>query len=426
MSGKGKEPFNQPRLKGHERSASAYDGTTAGSGMSGATSPGTDSFDSSFFDSGHIDSGFQSEQFLSGEITSPSYSSQRSQELDSSDSIQSDSKSCPALDSGVVDIGLSGDLTNLKIDDNSVGRRNNLNAPHEYTEGLSSASLTSNTQSSLDVTTIVNPLSLPVDIYFEQDEDGDTQLHIAIYCKFIEVVYCLITMVPDPRYLDIRNDAWQTPLHFAVLTCQPRIVRRLVCAGASVDLLDMQGNTPLHLAVEQVDVASAAAILQPVTTAEAVAAQLKYSPALQRHVNINRHNYDGLACIHIAVMKRSIQLVQLLLWHGADINSREWKSGMTPLHLAVQLKDQQMIDLMVSQCKNLDLEEQTYAGLTAFQLAALQNSTTLAHYLLQKGADNCPIDEDSEEEDDDEEEVNNSYHTGLTQSKINGAINVSA
>ncbi|RZF44463.1 hypothetical protein LSTR_LSTR002236 [Laodelphax striatellus] len=396
MSGKGKDPFDQPRLKGHERSASAYDGTTtAGSGMS-LPSPGAVSVDSSsFYDSGRIDSGFQSEQYLSGEITSPSYSSQRSQELDSSDSLHSDSKSYSVLDSG-VDIGLSGDLSSLNINDKSDC--NDLNAPQKYTEG----SLISNTRSSSD--TIINPLPLPVDIYYEQDEDGDTVIY-----------FC---------------DVFQTPLHFAVLTNQPRIVRRLVCAGASPDILDIHGNTALHLAVELQDCQSAAAILQPIGKTETDAAQLKYAPF--RHANnsvsyINRHNYDGLACIHIAVMKRSIELVQLLLWHGADINLREWKSGMTALHLAVQMKDQKMLDFILSQCVDVDMEMPTYAGLTGFQLAAHQQST-LAHYLLEKGADKCPIEDSDEEDDDDvsdEEDVNGSYLHGFAKSNMNGAINES-
>lgn len=40
----------------------------------------------------------------------------------------------------------------------------------------------------------------------------------------------------------------QTPLHLAVLTEQPLVVKKLLMLGAKVDIGDRHGNTPLHLA----------------------------------------------------------------------------------------------------------------------------------------------------------------------------------
>lgn len=45
----------------------------------------------------------------------------------------------------------------------------------------------------------------------------------------------------------------QTPLHLAVITKQPFIVRKLLLAGANIDLRDRNGKTALHLACERGD-----------------------------------------------------------------------------------------------------------------------------------------------------------------------------
>lgn len=49
-----------------------------------------------------------------------------------------------------------------------------------------------------------------------------------------EAVYALLDMCPNAALLDIRNDDGQAPIHLAVLTQQPHIVRRLLIAGAKV------------------------------------------------------------------------------------------------------------------------------------------------------------------------------------------------
>ena len=43
---------------------------------------------------------------------------------------------------------------------------------------------------------------------------------------------------------------------------------------------------------------------------------------LQRGANANAAGLDGIPLLHLAVMKRMPEIVQLLLLHGADISSR--------------------------------------------------------------------------------------------------------
>lgn len=64
------------------------------------------------------------------------------------------------------------------------------------------------------------------------------QLHLAILGKYVQAIRAIIRLAPVPALLDIRNDDAHAPLHLAVLTRQPEIIRRLLVAGAKVSVSD--------------------------------------------------------------------------------------------------------------------------------------------------------------------------------------------
>lgn len=81
-------------------------------------------------------------------------------------------------------------------------------------------------------------------------------------------VYKLISMVPHPCLLNIKNDHSQSALHLAVITKQSQVVRRLVLAGADLMTTGRRGDTPLHLACESGDMSCALALTSQVTRDE--------------------------------------------------------------------------------------------------------------------------------------------------------------
>lgn len=117
-------------------------------------------------------------------------------------------------------------------------------------------------------------------------------LHMAIVQGFLEAAFSLIRMAPHACLLNILNDDCQSPLHLAVLTRQPRVVRRLILAGANPALRNFRGNTALHLACATGDLASAKALTDPLTHVERnYLHQGKEIPALPQ--NLEQRNYDG-------------------------------------------------------------------------------------------------------------------------------------
>ncbi|EFX89207.1 developmental protein cactus [Daphnia pulex] len=234
-----------------------------------------------------------------------------------------------------------------------------------------------------------------------QDEDGDTPLHLAVLQGFIEVVFSLVRILPDPRLLEIPNKYLQTPLHLAVLTNQAPLVRRLVVGGASVLLRDRLGNTPLHLACRDGHVDCAHALLLPVSHEE------RQSALLPLHIvpqplpqDLEQKNYDGQMPLHLAAMNGHVSIAKLLCCFGANVNAMEGKYGRTALHYSVERRHPAMLHFLVSQC-GAQTEAETYSGYTAHQIASV-SEPVLAALLADLGAQirPCPLEKFSSDEED--------------------------
>nr|XP_031845573.1 NF-kappa-B inhibitor cactus [Nomia melanderi]XP_031845574.1 NF-kappa-B inhibitor cactus [Nomia melanderi]XP_031845575.1 NF-kappa-B inhibitor cactus [Nomia melanderi] len=256
----------------------------------------------------------------------------------------------------------------------------------------------------------------PWQLYYTQDDDGDTQLHIAIVQGFLEAAFSLIRMAPHTCLLNILNDDGQSPLHLAVLTRQPRIVRRLILAGANPALRNFRGNTALHLACATGDLASAKALTDPLTPVERnYLLPGKKVPALPQ--NLEQRNYDGEMCLHIAASSGQVELVRLLLRLGADLEAREALAGKTALHLAVERGCRSVVAFLLQECRPC-LDTQTYAGITAYQIALCLDSQ-LARELVRLGATPEPLPESDSDSSDDEDTVAANYLPAIARLRQN-------
>ncbi|XP_017721661.1 PREDICTED: B-cell lymphoma 3 protein-like [Rhinopithecus bieti] len=124
----------------------------------------------------------------------------------------------------------------------------------------------------------------------------------------------------------------QTPLHLAVITTLPSVVRLLVTAGASPMALDRHGQTAAHLACEHRSPTCLRALLDS---------------AAPGTLDLEARNYDGLTALHVAVNTECQETVQLLLERGADIDAVDIKSGRSPLIHAVENNSLSMVQLLL-------------------------------------------------------------------------------
>lgn len=226
------------------------------------------------------------------------------------------------------------------------------------------------------------------EICYIQDDDGDTQLHLAILGKYEEAIWTIIRLAPHPACLDIRNDDAQAPLHLAVLTRQWHVVRRLLVAGAKASIRDRDGNTPLHLACLNSDIKCVEALTAPFSAGE-IQEYNTYDIRVPQLLapDLEQKNHDGEYCVHIAAMRNNIDILRHLVSRGANINAREGKCGYTVLHYACENRNEKLVKFLLNDCNQLDIETCTYGLLTAYQLAAEQNDRYLMEELGNCGAE---------------------------------------
>uniref|UniRef100_UPI00398F5805 NF-kappa-B inhibitor epsilon-like n=1 Tax=Pristiophorus japonicus TaxID=55135 RepID=UPI00398F5805 len=217
-------------------------------------------------------------------------------------------------------------------------------------------------------------------------EEGDTFLHLCIIHEAEALALALIRQ-SKAEYLDWQNDLFQTPLHLAMYTRQAGIVRRLVLAGSDTALQDRNGNTALHLASLYRLEECARALTRPVTDKER--AQLAWdaptAPAAPRARSLERYNWQGMTCLHVAVLCRNVAMVELLLASGARVNTQEATSGRTALHLAVELGAVGLVARLVR--AGGDVDAVMYNGCTPLHLAVGRLDAGIAATLCQAGAD---------------------------------------
>ncbi|KAG8448012.1 hypothetical protein GDO86_015205 [Hymenochirus boettgeri] len=190
--------------------------------------------------------------------------------------------------------------------------------------------------------------------------------------------------IPDPQqvhcltYLSEEGDTIgavisptlsQTGLHLAVYLGQLDVVETLVSKGVNLDLQDRKGDTALHVACKNRDLACSKILLKGPNGPQ----------------NLHLQNWEGRSCLHIATLKRDHNLISLLLDNGADINDQEGTSGKTPLHLAVEMLDGPLLTHLLTHHPSVD--SLMYNGCTPLHLAVGRKDADLAHLLCQAGAD---------------------------------------
>jgi len=240
---------------------------------------------------------------------------------------------------------------------------------------------------------------------FTQDHEGDTQLHLAIASNYEDVFNAIVRLAPKPEYLNIQNNELWAPLHIAVLTNQPTMVRKLVVAGATTQIVDQEGNTPLHHACSRGFLACAENLLKPISREEVQDSALCLEQNYLHQV-LDMTNHKGEHCLHLATFGKHYDIIRFLCFKGANMNVTEGRSGKTALHYAVNMRDHELVEFLAGPrsrgCCQVDLDTKDWSGRTAIQCAMINGDDYIQAVLESLGADTTAV-MDSEDNDDDEE-----------------------
>ncbi|XP_015281361.1 PREDICTED: B-cell lymphoma 3 protein [Gekko japonicus] len=213
-------------------------------------------------------------------------------------------------------------------------------------------------------------LALDIATATKQDEDGDTPLHIAVVQENLSVARRLVGLFQKgQRDLDAFNNLRQTPLHLAVITGQPALVKLLLSHGASPMVLDRNGQTALHLACEHGSLRCLQEMLEG-----------RPSP-----LDLEARNFEGFTPLHVAVATSNHDVILTLLEHGADVDAVDIKSGRSPLLHAVENNNLEMVELLLQHGANVNA--QSYGGNTALHAASGRGFLDALRLLVRNGAD---------------------------------------
>jgi len=233
-----------------------------------------------------------------------------------------------------------------------------------------------------------------------RDIAGNTPLHASIGRGGVqkELLELLIAKGAD---VQARNKAGQTPLHRVSMIRRqdkrPELAAEvLVVHGAEVDAKDKSGNTPIHFAVRNghrklIDLlqAKGATISEDDKPDEEAALNAVWrndadlvKVLLDHGADVNTADRYGWSLLHYAT--HNGDMTKMLLEKGANPNSVERERGQTPLHWAAFRGRKTVVEMLLAHGANMDTRD--WYGKTPLSLAKEVGHTEIIELLRKHGA----------------------------------------
>ena len=146
-------------------------------------------------------------------------------------------------------------------------------------------------------------LEKDIEVMNDQDIDGYSALHTAIYNKEPDFVKMLLEKRPDIN-INLQDERGNTPLLLTVHRRLDDVVEHLLKCEADMDIRNRKGETALLLAIKDKAGSTRKTLLQS-----------------SDHVNVNCGGGVFPTALHMAAWDGELEVVQQLLKHGADVNA---------------------------------------------------------------------------------------------------------
>lgn len=78
---------------------------------------------------------------------------------------------------------------------------------------------------------------------------------------------------------------------------------------------------------------------------------------LENGANINSYDMEGITPLHLAVICHNIAIMKCLIFHGADVNSKTYKFEWTPLHLAIIYMNEDIEEILIDLGANKEIKD---------------------------------------------------------------------
>ncbi|KAI8668475.1 Helo-like-N domain-containing protein [Fusarium keratoplasticum] len=163
--------------------------------------------------------------------------------------------------------------------------------------------------------------------------------------------------------IDVPNIVGETPLMYAVQLGHVDQVKALIDAGAAVNIKKKNGGSALSYA------------------ANTEIADL----LIRAGADVHATNRDGVTALHVLAGSNRTEMIEKLLFAGARVDTRTFRSGITPLHYAAQYDSPDAVRLLSIHKGHIN--EKDYFGRSPLHVAIKFASHGTITPLLELGAD---------------------------------------
>ncbi|XP_018571753.1 uncharacterized protein LOC108911327 [Anoplophora glabripennis] len=192
------------------------------------------------------------------------------------------------------------------------------------------------------------------------DSNGNTPLHVAVIKNNMEILDYLLSR--DGTDLNTQNFCGETPLLLAVKDEKVEAARRLIEAGANVNIPNHEDVTPLHLSVTHPDLAHTL---------------VRYGAFL------DAIDYSGDTPLHDATAEECLETVCMLLYYNAEANVRG-VNNLTPFMKAIISKNVEIQAVLLNYVDDFNVETFDHISILAL---ALTHKCPFVEEIIDGGAD---------------------------------------
>lgn len=238
--------------------------------------------------------------------------------------------------------------------------------------------------------------------------NGDNMLHCCLKSDDVKMMKRLWETMHKFQIYDLlhaHNYNKETCLHLATGMNRHKDLLELLVFGAPVNAIDADGNSALHVAVQESNDECVSIIL---TTDKN-----KWGKII--NVDLSIVNDNGYTALHLAAMKNNLNVVKMLDMKASQTKRSifediEGKHGNNALHIAIEAEAREVAEYLI-QNKCINPSKVNKSGHSAFYLARVAQANHLVNLMQRHDLvddDNFMNDEDDASSKDsfESEEVN--------------------